>query len=175
MDFIVAVDNNWGIGKGGGMLDHLPKDLAFFKRQTEGHVIVMGRKTLESFPDCRPLPNRLNVVLTTNRDYSAPEGVVLVHSLAELAAYLKSLGREDVFLVGGASLYKRLLDVCESGFVTHIDHSYEGAEAYFPNLDELSNWHKQEMIDTIEEKGKTLRFCKYTNMNPKKLEDIENE
>ena len=97
MEFIVAVDENWGIGKDGGMLDHLPKDLAFFKKKTSGHVIVMGRKTLESFPGSRPLPNRVNIVVTSQLDYKAADGVILVHSLAELAQLLKTMDREDVF------------------------------------------------------------------------------
>lgn len=105
MQFIVAVDENWGIGKDGGMLDHLPKDLAFFKEITSGHVVVMGRKTLESFPGGKPLPNRLHIVLTQNRAYKVPEGVVLVHSLEDLADTLKKLGRDDVFVIGGASVY----------------------------------------------------------------------
>ena len=87
MEFIVTVDENWGIGKDGGMLDHLPKDLAFFKRKTTGHVIVMGRKTLESFPGGKPLPDRLNIVLTQQVEFDAPEGVVQVHSLPELARW----------------------------------------------------------------------------------------
>lgn len=172
MQFIVAVDKNWGIGKGGGMLDHLPKDLAFFKEKTQHHVIVMGRKTLESFPGKRPLPNRLNVVLTENQDYEAPEGVVLVHSLTELDNYLKSLGRDDVFLVGGASLYRKLLDACSAGYVTHIDHAYEGAEVYFPNLDEEAHWQLSEKVGEDTEKDKHLSFCLYKNEQPKKLEDI---
>lgn len=100
MEFIVAVDENWGIGKDGGMLDHLPKDLAFFKRKTTGHVIVMGRKTLESFPGGKPLPDRLNIVLTQQVEFDAPEGVVQVHSLPGACAHAARAGRDDVYLVG---------------------------------------------------------------------------
>ena len=143
MEFIVAVDENWGIGKDGGMLDHLPKDLAFFKKKTSGHVIVMGRKTLESFPGSRPLPNRVNIVVTSQSDYKAADGVVLVHSLAELAQLLKIMDREDVFLVGGATLYATLKDYCSGGYVTHIGHAYDGVQAFFPDLAAETHWQLQ--------------------------------
>lgn len=172
MKFIVAADDNWGIGRDGGMLDHLPKDLAFFKEKTSGHVVVMGRKTLESFPGGRPLPNRLNIVLTTQSDYTAPEGVVLVHTLAELAAQLQRLARDDVFLIGGGSLYATLLPVCEGGYVTHIGHAYDGVEVYFPNLTENQDWQLAETIDTIYDGGKCLRFCYYRNKHPQTLEAL---
>lgn len=173
MEFIVAVDENWGIGKDGGMLDHLPKDLAFFKEKTSGHVIVMGRKTLESFPGGRPLPNRLNVVLTAQQDYQAAEGVVLVHSLSELVQTLRELGRDDVFLVGGASLYKTLKDYCSGGYVTHIGHAYEGVQAFFPNLDDEEHWQLMDTLAQDEEHGYPLHFCYYRNLSPQPLEVLE--
>lgn len=172
MKFIVAVDENWGIGKGGGMLDHLPKDLAFFKEKTSGHVVVMGRKTLESFPGGRPLPNRLNIVLSTQREYTAPEGVMLVHSLAELVETLHDLGRDDVFLVGGGSLYADLLPACEGGYVTHIGHAYDGVEVYFPNLAEKPDWQLAETIETLCDGGKCLTFCYYRNEHQQTLEAL---
>lgn len=172
MNLIVAVDENWGIGKNGGMLDHLPKDLAFFKQQTSGHVIVMGRKTLESFPGGKPLPNRINIVLTAQQDYQAAEGVVLVHTLKELAEILQTLGREDVFLVGGASLYATLKDYCTGGYVTHIGHAYEGVQAYFPNLNTDAHWQLAETLAEDEENGYSLRFCYYRNLSPQSLEAL---
>lgn len=171
MQFIVAVDENWGIGKDGGMLDHLPKDLAFFKETTSGHVVVMGRKTLESFPGGKPLPNRLHIVLTNNLDYSAPDGVMLVHSLDELAEMLDNLGRDDVFVIGGASVYATLLDVCSGGYVTHIGRAYEGVQKYFPNLDEKNYWQLSQIIKEEEDKGWSLRFCYYENKTLMSLEE----
>ena len=171
MQFIVAVDENWGIGKDGGMLDHLPKDLAFFKETTSGHVVVMGRKTLESFPGGKPLPNRLHIVLTNNLDYSAPDGVMLVHSLDELAEMLDNLGRDDVFVIGGASVYATLLDVCSGGYVTHIGRAYEGVQKYFPNLDEKNHWQLSRIIKEEEDKGRSLRFCYYENKTLMSLEE----
>lgn len=170
MEFIVAADENWGIGKDGGMLDHLPKDLAFFKRKTTGHVIVMGRKTLESFPGGKPLPDRLNIVLTQQVEFDAPEGVVQVHSLPELARTLRALGRDDVYLVGGASVYARLKDVCKGGYVTHIRHAYDGAEVFFPDLSKDDRWELAETITHAEDQDKALDFCYYRNLSPQPLE-----
>lgn len=170
MEFIVAVDENWGIGKDGGTLDHLPKDLAFFKRKTTGHVIVMGRKTLESFPGGKPLPDRLNIVLTQQVEFDAPEGVVQVHSLPELARTLRALGRDDVYLVGGASVYARLKDVCRGGYVTHIRHAYDGAEVFFPDLSKDDRWELAETIAHAEDQDKALDFCYYRNLSPQPLE-----
>lgn len=170
MEFIVAVDENWGIGKDGGMLDHLPKDLAFFKRKTTGHVIVMGRKTLESFPGGKPLPDRLNIVLTQQVEFDAPEGAVQVHSLPELARTLRTLGRDDVYLVGGASVYARLKDVCKGGYVTHIRHAYDGAEVFFPDLSRDDRWELAETIAHAEDQDKALDFCYYRNLSPQPLE-----
>ena len=170
MEFIVAVDENWGIGKDGGMLDHLPKDLAFFKRKTTGHVIVMGRKTLESFPGGKPLPDRLNIVLTQQVEFDAPEGVVQVHSLPELARTLRALGRDDVYLVGGASVYARLKDVCKGGYVTHIRNAYDGAEVFFPDLSKDDRWELAETIAHAEDQDKALDFCYYRNLSPQPLE-----
>lgn len=170
MEFIVAVDENWGIGKDGGMLDHLPKDLASFKRKTTGHVIVMGRKTLESFPGGKPLPDRLNIVLTQQVEFDAPEGVVQVHSLPEFARTLRELGRDDVYLVGGASVYARLKDVCKGGYVTHIRHAYDGAEVFFPDLSKDDRWELAETIAHAEDQDKALDFCYYRNLSPQPLE-----
>lgn len=170
MEFIVAVDENWGIGKDGGMLDHLPKDLAFFKRKTTGHVIVMGRKTLESFPGGKPLPDRLNIVLTQQVEFDAPEGVVQVHSLPELSRTLRELGRDDVYLLGGASVYARLKDVCKGGYVTHIRHAYDGAEVFFPDLSKDDRWELAETIAHAEDQDKALDFCYYRNLSPQPLE-----
>lgn len=175
MQFIVAVDEQWGIGKNGGMLGHFPKDLAFFKQQTSGHVVVMGRKTLESFPGGKPLPHRLHIVITGNLSYRAPEGVILVHSLKELVQALQRLAREDIFLIGGGSMYARLLDYCTGGYVTHIGHCYEGVEVYFPNLSEHSEWCLEEDIAQVDEQGISLRFCHYKNQQPKALEGLLDE
>ena len=109
MNLIVAVDNKWGIGKNGGLLTHLPTDLKYFKEHTQGKVVVMGRKTLESLPGKKGLPNRVNYVLTTNPDYEA-EGCIIVNSEDELFGALEQYDPDDVLLIGGAALYNAYYD-----------------------------------------------------------------
>ncbi|MBQ2500598.1 MAG: dihydrofolate reductase, partial [Clostridia bacterium] len=102
MDIIVAVAKDWGIGKDNDLLFHIPDDMKYFRKMTKGSTVVMGRKTLESFPNGEPLPNRTNVVLTRSRDYEK-EGVIVVHNFEELEALNLE---EPVFVIGGASVYR---------------------------------------------------------------------
>ncbi len=138
MKLIVAVDQNWGIGKNNDLLVSIPQDKKFFREMTTGNVVVMGRKTLESFPGGRPLPNRTNIVLTHRPDYEA-KGAVVVHSVEELFETLKEYEAEEVYCVGGGSVYEQLLPYCDTAHVTKIDHAYE-ADVYFPNLDTMEEW-----------------------------------
>ena len=108
MDIIVAVDADWGIGKDGDLLQRISADMKYFREKTTENVLVMGRKTLESFPNKKPLPNRVNIVLTKNKDYQA-EGVVLCHDLAELPAVLENYAGKQVFVAGGGTVYAQLL------------------------------------------------------------------
>lgn len=146
MRLIVAVDRNWAIGRGNKLLVSIPSDMKFFRETTTGNVIVMGRKTLESFPGGRPLKNRVNIVLTRNPSYQA-EGAIVVHSIRELLKELKKYDDQEIYCIGGASVYKRLLPYCDAAHVTKIDYAYE-ADAYFPNLDEDPEW---EMTGISEE------------------------
>lgn len=138
MNMIAAVDKNWAIGKDNKLLVSIPADMKFFRETTTGKVVVMGRKTLESFPGGLPLKNRTNIVLTGNRGYQA-KGAVIVHSKEELLEELKKYDREDVYVIGGASVYEMLLDDCDVAHITKIDYAYE-ADAYFPNLDLELDW-----------------------------------
>lgn len=138
MNLIVAVDENWAIGKDNKLLVSIPSDMKFFRETTMGKVVVMGRKTLESFPNGLPLKKRTNIVLTTNPDYQVKDAVI-VHSVQELLAELGKYSSEDVFVIGGDSVYKELLPLCDVAHVTKIAHAYE-ADAYFPNLDEMDEW-----------------------------------
>ena len=146
MNLIVAVDKNWAIGCNNELLVSIPADMKFFRQTTTGKVVVMGRKTLESFPNKSPLKNRTNIVLTANSDYKA-EGAIVVHSLEELLEELKKYNSEDIYVIGGGSIYRQLLPYCDLAHVTKIDHSYQ-ADAFFPNLDELPQW---QIIDDSEE------------------------
>ena len=138
MNLIVAVDKNWAIGKDNKLLVSIPDDMKFFRETTTGKVVVMGRKTLESFPNSKPLPNRVNIVLTRDKAYDA-KGAVVVHSKEELDNELKKYNTEDIFIIGGESIYRLMLDECDRAFVTYVDYGYD-ADTYFPILDEASNW-----------------------------------
>ena len=117
MNLIASADRNWAIGKNNELLVRVPEDMKFFRRMTTGKVVVMGRKTLESFPNQAPLPNRVNVVLTRDRSYQK-EGVVLVHDMEELGEELKKYPDGDVFVIGGESIYRQLLDNCDTAYIT---------------------------------------------------------
>ncbi|MBO5617154.1 MAG: dihydrofolate reductase [Pseudobutyrivibrio sp.] len=138
MNLIVAVDKNWAIGKDNKLLVSIPDDMKFFRETTTGKVVVMGRKTLESFPNSKPLPNRVNIVLTKDAKYEA-NGTIIVHSKEELNEELKKYNSDDIYVIGGESIYRLMLDECDRAFVTYVDYSYD-ADTYFPNLDEMSDW-----------------------------------
>lgn len=138
MNLIAAVDENWAIGKNNQLLVRIPADQKFFREMTTGRVVVMGRKTLESFPNGQPLKNRTNIVLTHNKDYDVKDAVV-VHSMDELHEELKKYDSDDVFVIGGEKIYEQLLDECDVAHITKIDFAYD-ADAYFPNLDQNPDW-----------------------------------
>ena len=138
MNLIVAVDENWAIGKDNKLLVSIPSDMKFFRETTTGKVVVMGRKTLESFPNGLPLKNRTNIVLTRNRDYQVKDAIV-VHSAPELLVKLDKYSSEDVYVIGGDSVYQELLPYCDVAHVTKINHVY-AADSWFPNLDETGEW-----------------------------------
>lgn len=138
MNLIVAVDENWAIGNKNELLISIPADHKFFRQETTGKVIVLGRKTLETFPQGLPLKNRTNIIMSTNKNYQVKDAVV-VHDLDELLSELSKYRDEDVYVVGGESVYRLLLPYCDTAHVTKIDHAY-AADAYFPNLDEMPEW-----------------------------------
>lgn len=138
MNLIAAVDKNWAIGLKNKLLVSIPDDMKFFRETTTGKVVVMGRKTLESFPHQRPLKNRVNIVLTKNKDYHV-EGAIVVHNMDELHEELKKYNSDDIYVIGGASIYEALVDECDVAHITKINYAYE-ADAYFPNLDEKPEW-----------------------------------
>lgn len=139
MNIIVAVDKNWAIGKDNRLLVSIPADMKMFRQETTGKVVVMGRKTLESFPNGLPLKNRTNIVLTGNKNYKVKDAI-MVHTVEELLEEIKKYPKEEVYCIGGDSVYKQLLPYCDTAHVTKIDFAYE-ADSYFPNLDEDKEWH----------------------------------
>ena len=145
MNLIVAVDKNWAIGCGNRLLVSIPQDMKFFRETTTGKIVVMGRKTLESFPGGRPLKNRVNIVLTSNQDYTVNDAVV-VHTVEELLEEVKKYDADDVYCIGGESVYRQLLPYCDTAYVTKIDHAYQ-ADTFFPDLDESTEWEMTKISD----------------------------
>ena len=149
---ISAVDRNWAIGNQGRLLISLPEDQkGVFRKYTSGHTVVFGRKTLETFPGQRLLPNRVNVIMSRSLDYEK-EGAMVLHSAAELEDFL-SLTADEVYLIGGASLYNSLIDLCDKAIITSIRAEFE-ADCWFPNLDEDPGWELvEEEPPVMSEKG----------------------
>ncbi|HJD13700.1 MAG TPA: dihydrofolate reductase [Candidatus Ruminococcus avistercoris] len=138
MNMILSADQNWGIGCNNKLLVSIPSDMKFFRQETTGKVVVMGRKTLESFPGGMPLKNRINIVLTKDAGYDA-KGAVTVHSKEELLEELKKYNDEDVYVIGGGEVYHMMLPYCDTIHVTKIDFAYQ-ADTFFPNLDQMPEW-----------------------------------
>lgn len=138
MNIIVAVDQNWAIGHNNKLLVSIPSDMKFFRSTTTGKVVVMGRKTLESFPNGLPLKNRTNIVLTANPNYKVKDAIVC-HSMEEVLEELKKYDSEDVYVIGGDSIYHQMLPYCDVAHITKIFHAYE-ADSWFPNLDQDPEW-----------------------------------
>ena len=159
MNLIVNVDSNWAIGYRGKLLVSIPEDMKFFRSETTGKVVVLGRKTLDTFPGGQPLKNRTNIILTRNPNYQV-KGAIICHSVEEVLEELKKYNSEDVYIIGGDSIYKEFLPYCDVAHVTRTDHVYD-ADAWFPNLEEDPAW-----VLTGESEEKTcfdleFRFCRY--------------
>jgi len=163
MNAIVAVDNNWAIGYNNKLLVSIPADMRFFQSETMGKVVIMGKNTLKSFPAGRALANRTNIVITRDTNFKAPD-VVVAHSIDEALDMVKDYNTDDVYVIGGESIYKQLLKQCNTVHVTKIDYEYM-ADRYFPNLDEDSEWVLS--MDSEEQTYYDLeyRFLKYIRKN----------
>ncbi|CDD55331.1 MAG: dihydrofolate reductase [[Bacteroides] pectinophilus] len=159
MNMIVAVDSNWAIGHKGKLLVSIPEDMQFFRRETTGKVVVMGRKTLESFPNGLPLKNRVNVVITKDKEYNVKDAIIC-HSIEEALEVLKQYNDEDIYVIGGESVYRQFLPYCSVAHVTKINYSYD-ADTYFPNLDEMDEWTIEESSDERTYFDLEYEFVKY--------------
>lgn len=155
MNVIVAVDENWGIGKDGDQLIYLSEDLKRFKALTMGHSLILGRKTMATFPGGRPLKGRRNLILSRNPDF-APQGGEVYHSLEDLLAHAP----EDAFVIGGASVYQALLHRCDTAYVTKIQKRFP-ADCWFPNLDRDPAWRAEESPEELEQEGVFYRYVTY--------------
>lgn len=164
MNMIVAVDENWAIGNKGSLLVRIPADHKNFRNETIGKTVVLGRKTLETFPQKQPLAGRTNIIITHNEDYKAGDAVI-VHSLDELLDKLKEIPDDEIYIIGGSSVYDMMLPYCNTVHVTKIDHKYE-ADAYFPDLDASDEWRITAESDEQVYFDLTYRFIKYERTVP---------
>ena len=165
---ILCVDNKWGIGKRNGLLFSLSKDMKFFRETTKGHVVALGENTLLSFPGSKPLKNREHIVLSQDKTHNY-EGVDNVHDFNEfLLKIAKKAEKEDVYIIGGASIYRQTLPYVDKVYLTKVDADGE-AELFFNNLDEDPNFVLESETEPEEDNGYMIRFCTYVNKNPKKI------
>lgn len=159
MNLIVAVDKNWGIGCHNELLVSIPADQKFFRNETAGKAVIMGRKTFESLPGRKPLDNRKNIVITQKKDYNG-KGITVVHSIEEALDAVKEFRTEDVYVIGGGEIYARMLPYCTMAHVTKIDYAYS-ADTYCPNLDENPDWELTGVSDEQTYYDLVYEFCRY--------------
>lgn len=159
MNLIAAVDRNWAIGYKNELLVRIPEDQKWFRETTTGKAVIMGRKTLESFPNKSPLKNRLNVVITSDMNYSVP-GAVVVHSIDEAVEAVRDYADDDVYVIGGESIYRQMLPLCSTAHITKVDYAYQ-ADAHFPDLDKEEDWKITETSDERTYFDIIYEFVKY--------------
>lgn len=159
MKLIAAVDENWGIGHKNNLLISIPRDMKFFREKTKDSVVVMGRKTLESFPGGNPLKNRVNIVLTSNRDYHKGDSVI-VNDIKGILDEVDKYKEKDVYVIGGGQIYKMLLPYCDTAYITKIFHSFE-ADTFFPDLDLDSEWEITDESEIYDHEGMSFAFITY--------------
>ena len=159
---ILNCDKKWGIGKRNGLLFSLPLDMKFFRETTKGHVVCMGENTLLSFPGSKPLKNRTNIVLSQDESHNY-EGVINVHSFDEFLQKMKEYSETaDVFVIGGASIYRQTLPYVDEVLLTKVNAD-GGAEVFFPNLDEMAEFELVEEGEPLLDGDIEIKFCKYKN------------
>ena len=149
MKMIASADNNWAIGYKGSLLAHVSADMKFFKSKTVGNVVILGRKTLMTFPNGKPLKDRKNIIITTDESFKV-EGAEIVHSTDELLETVEKYDDDSLYVIGGGSIYDQLLPYCDTAYITYIK-----------NLDEDENWKLVEDDGPFQEKGIIFRFCTY--------------
>ena len=165
---ILSADKKWGIGKRNGLLFSLPMDMKFFRTTTSGHVVAMGENTLLSFPNSKPLKNRTHIVLSADASHNY-EGVINVHSFDEFLQKIKEFSlNEDVYIIGGASIYNQMIPYVDEVLLTKVDED-GGAEVYFHNLDEDENFECVEESESFSDNNHVIKFTKYVNKNKKSI------
>ena len=160
MIMIVAADEKWGIGKNGDLLTPLPEDMKFFREKTRNSVVILGRKNLESFPDGKPLKNRVNIVISRQENIPV-EGIIKVSSVEEAAEEAKKYEGKNVFVIGGGTIYRQMLKYCDTAYITKIEKIFDDADTFIDNLDELDEWEIVEKSDIKEYNGTKFSFVTY--------------
>ena len=156
MELIVAVYDDWGIGKDGTQPVALRADRKFFRETTRGAMVIVGRRTIEDFPDQKPLPGRVNVALT--RSCAEIPGFTICNSPEAAAELAKTV--ERAMVIGGGSIYAQMLPMCDTAYVTKV-HCKPESDTFFPNLDEDPDWLLDEVLLSGEEDGVTYEMCRY--------------
>ena len=156
MNLIVAVYEDWGIGRDGTQPVALSADRKFFRETTRGAMVIVGRRTIEDFPNQKPLPGRVNVALTRS-DADIP-GFTVCHSPEEAMELTKSA--ETCFVIGGGSIYRQMLPYCDTAYITKV-HVNPGSDTFFPNLDEDENWYLADTLQSGEENGIIYEMLRY--------------
>ena len=157
---IVAVDNNWGIGFNGDLLEHIPEDLKYFKELTSGNTVIMGRKTWDSLPK-KPLPNRHNLVITKYPSIYELTNEVWFYTLRQIEVLMLKNKNVNYFVIGGGQIYEKLLPLCDRVYVTKIFKDHDQVDTYFPNLDESDDWAPALQSNLQNYKDLTYQFWQY--------------
>ena len=167
MKLIVAVDSRWGIGKNGDLLKSIPDDMLYYRATTRGKVVVMGYTTLLSLPNSKSAPGRLNLILADIPDLRV-SGAVVCGSMEQLHRMIGQFAPDDVFDIGGGSMYRQLLPYCHAAHITKM--RFDGdADTYIPNLDDLPEWSVSTESEMKEHEGIHYSFLEYSNIDPKPL------
>lgn len=166
MNLIAAVDKNWAIGYKNDLLVSIPADKKFFRFETMHKAVIMGRKTLESFPGGQPLKDRTNIIITRKPDFKC-SGTIVVHSIEEALEEAKKFAPEDVYVIGGGEIYRQLLPYCDLAHITKIDYAYQ-ADTHFPNLDEDPEWELTGVSEEQTYYDLVYEFCRYERKKAKR-------
>ena len=156
MELIVAVYDDWGIGREGTQPIALSADRKFFRETTRGAAVIVGRRTIEDFPGKKPLPGRVNLAMS--RTEAEIPGFTVCHSPEEVLAQTKNVPR--AFVIGGGSVYRQMLPYCDRAYVTKV-HTTPESDTFFPNLDEDKDWYLAETLQSGEENGIAYEMCLY--------------
>ena len=166
MNLIVSADNNWGIGCNNELLYRIPADMKFFKQMTIDKIVIMGRNTMLSLPNLKPLKNRVNIVVTSKKDLKV-DGFIFCSNVAEVLNYIKKFKDDEIFIIGGECVYKEFLPYCKYAYVTRVNASKK-ADKFFPNLDQLKNWKLVDKSEPQNCEGVEYYYCKYNNVEVNK-------